>query len=98
MKQWAFKKIIRTVQTPAMYQRIITLFYDIGLEDDEMLHVLKSDGYEISMRGLKQLRIELNIIRRYPRHMVDENNQKIREWMEREMQTGNIETFGRGLL
>jgi len=74
---WGMHKTIGLEDTPELRMRISTCFYLLGLEDDEMLHVLRDDGrvfwvhsklrflitsgYQLSKRSLQIVRLKMGL-------------------------------------
>lgn len=65
LRGWGIQKQNRTVGTnEVLHTRIKALFYQSGLEENELLEVLKQDGFDISARTLQYLRQKLGLYRR----------------------------------
>jgi len=74
---WGMHKTVSLEDTPELRMRISTCFYLLGLEDVEMLHVLRDDGrvfwdhsqlrflitsgYQLSKRSLQTLRLKMGL-------------------------------------
>jgi len=74
---WGMQKTVSLEDTPELRMRILTCFYLLGLEDDEMLHVLHNDGrvfwvhsklrflitsgYQLSKRNLQTLHLKMGL-------------------------------------
>jgi hypothetical protein len=84
---------------PSLQHRVQELFYDMGLEDSDLLEVLQSEGFQINARTLRRVRMELGLFRRID----DPDQRKIRdqtalEGLVQEANAGTIEGYGRELL
>ncbi|KAI4211630.1 MAG: hypothetical protein LQ351_005533, partial [Letrouitia transgressa] len=64
-----------------------------------MLQVLHKEGFQISLKGLRRVRKDLNLIRKF---ISVERKQALQEMMQevvqQEIQKGNIQGYGRGLV
>jgi Clr5 domain len=99
---WRFKKNQVTEDSIQLRLRMIVLFFDVGVDDETMLFILQSEGYNIAMRRLKILRLLLGMRRRLPQNATTEQLQAIQSKTEKlvkeELDKGTIITYGRGLL
>lgn len=58
LRRWGVKKSNRTASTdPVLHARIMILFYQVGLEEKELLKVLQLDGFKIEASTLKYVRL-----------------------------------------
>ncbi|RMZ68297.1 HD superfamily hydrolase [Pyrenophora seminiperda CCB06] len=64
MKNWEVTKRIPTEVEKSIKEWISSLFLNYGLQDSEILEVLRGEGYEISSWTLVRLRFELGLKRR----------------------------------
>jgi len=83
----------------SLQHRVQELFYEMGLEDSDLLEVLQSEGFQINSRTLRRVRMELGLVRRTD----DPDQQKIQdqialEGLVQEVNAGTIEGYGRELL
>jgi hypothetical protein len=57
LRTWGIKKQNHTATlNEILHTRIKVLFYQVGLEEKEMLHVLQQEGFNIEARTLKYIR------------------------------------------
>ena len=54
---------IQTVVSDELKKRIQVLFFEVGLDDKEILRVLQEEGFQIGKWALIRLRFELNLKR-----------------------------------
>ena len=85
-----------TTSNTLLHARIQVLFYQVGLEDKDMLRVLQAEDFDIDDRTLKRLRVQLGLRRRTMKaqQQTDEIIRKIQE----ELEQGTIEGYGKELL
>lgn len=82
--------------TPQLRARVIYLFHNTSLTDDEMADLLKLDGHVIGARRLQTYRLhELGLKKRLLRHQHAEMDRTIDEILGKEMEEGHIEDYGR---
>ena len=95
-------KVVRRLQpdvTDIIKNRIQVLFFQISLNDEEILTVLKKEGHTIGKTTLVRLRFELSLRRRI--HGVEqmrEAEERIRRLVKEELKKGQIEGYGRRYL
>jgi len=101
LSQWNIKKRQWTEDTPELRVRIGDLFYNAGLNDNDMLEVLKADGYKIEKRRLAQIRKELGLRRSIcgmELEALEDDQRRLEAIIKAELDNGVIESFGRGHL
>ncbi|KAL5366644.1 hypothetical protein BJX96DRAFT_170107 [Aspergillus floccosus] len=65
LQQWEIRRQDRTIASnPLLHARIRVLFFQVGLEDKELLSVLQKEGFSIFSRTLRRLRTQLGLFRR----------------------------------
>lgn len=98
LKEWNISIRKWTQDTPALRDRITSLFFN-GLNDDQLYRALQTEGYQLGARALPRLRYELGL-----KHSLRtvEGQQEAEETaagvITEELQKGVIEGYGRGLL
>jgi hypothetical protein len=101
LAEWNIKKRNWTEDTPELRIRIADLFYNAALNDEDMLEVLKADGYKIEKRRLARIRKQLGL-RRSTRGMdleaLEEDQQRLEAIVKTELDNGVIESYGRNHL
>jgi len=100
-RDWNIKKIQAAPEmTDELCNRVRVLFYEVGLEDRDMLYVLKREGYNITKWNLIQLRFRLDLRRRVGSSEEEQAHADtvIHQLISDEVQKGQIEGYGRGLL
>lgn len=100
LRGWGIQKQNRTVGTnEVLHARIKVLFYQIGLEEDELLEVLQQDGFDISARTLQYLRQKLGLYRRIKNPIAAQAQvDNMLEQLRTELDHGQIEGYGKTLL
>jgi hypothetical protein len=84
---------------PIEIERIQVLFFDVSLEDTEILQVLKREGDEISKHTLVRLRFELGLRRRVRgEEQCQAADALVQRLVEEELGKGVIDGYGRGYL
>lgn len=100
LQKWGIKKQNCTASSDTMlHARIRILFFQVGLEEKDLFHVLKAEGFDISPRMLKYIRHQLGLYHRTvnpitTQHQVD----RVIEELHTELQTGQIEGYRKELL
>ena len=81
-----------------LYAWIKILFFEIGLEDNDLLHALQDEGFDITNWTLKRLRTQLDLWHHTnpieAQQQMDEIVQAIEEELEKEI----IKRYGKKLL
>lgn len=79
--------------------RIQVLFFQVGLEDHDMLTVLRDEGFKIGKYTLIRLRFELGLKRRVRGvEAIQEADRLVRRLVTEELQKGVIDGYGRRYL
>ena len=66
MSEWGHKSYQQTEDNSQLRLRITTLFINYCLKDDDILEVLRHEGYQIGEERLVRLCKELGLFRRIP--------------------------------
>jgi hypothetical protein len=75
------------------------LFYQVGLEEKEMIHILHEDGYAITPRTLKRLRQRLGLFRRTnPAVAQQQAESSVLKTLKEEFDRGTIQGYGKEML
>jgi hypothetical protein len=98
LKEWDLRKRTYTEDTPHLRARIATLFFQCCLNDDEMLQVLRQEGFQIKSRTLQRIRLSMGLHRRLSLDRYEEIDGILKEVVRKELDKGGIEGYGRGLL
>src|SRR5205807_8525500 len=87
------------VLSDELKKRIQVLFFEIRLDDKDMLHVLQQEGFQIGKYALVRLRFELNLRRReYKIEQQQEADIIVRNLVAQELEKGAIDGYGRRYL
>jgi hypothetical protein len=100
-KQWGVYKQNRTARKDdVLHARIKVLFYEVGLEEKELLTAIQEEGWEIQAGTLKSVRHQLGLFRRISSNPVAAQleTDKILNELRDQLSKGQIEGYGRGLL
>ena len=98
LKQWGIAKNRLSEDTPELRLRLTVLFFDVGLEDKDILHVLQHEHYQIELRKLQTIRKDMGLFRRGSVFNKEESDMVLEQLVQKELDKGEILTFGRGLL
>ena len=98
LQEWDVSKQARTNDTPELRLRMKALFFELNLNDREILEVLGSEGYQITTFGLVRLRQNMGLIRRLEESEWIDANDTVRMQIEEEMKNGLIQGYGREYL
>jgi hypothetical protein len=94
-KLWNVRKYISSDCSQEMQDRIVELFFEAGLNDREMLQVLKADGFTIGLYALIRIRFNLNLRRRM---VTDEekaaSQESARTALIKALESGEVEGYG----
>jgi hypothetical protein len=96
--EWGIRRNNKPVDSPKLRIRISTLFFDFCLNDKDMLRVLQKDGYQIKARVLSQIRKDMGLHRRRDSFGQEEADRMLLEIVQKELNKGHIEGYGRGNL
>jgi len=99
-QEWGIQKEPPVKLSETLKNRIIILFFESGLEDAEMLVILQKEGWNIGKWTLVRLRRECGLRRRIGRTEEDriEADIIVRRLLEKEIEKGVLEGFGREYL
>jgi hypothetical protein len=99
LQDWQIRKRQVTRVSDELKRRIQVLFFEIGLNDEDMLCVLQGEGFEIRKSALSRLRVELNLRRslRTEEHRI-QADQVVGRLVEEELKEGVNDGSGRGYL
>ncbi len=95
---WNISKKIHTDNTLGLRLRIAALFYQCAFKDEDILDVLRQEGFTIQPRALRRIRIKMGLVRRLPGRDREEADTKLLAVVEAELNKGRIEGFGRNHL
>jgi hypothetical protein len=100
LKQWRVSKRVKPLkdQEDALKNQVKKMFFEGLMTDDEMLYVLRKQGFQIGLGGLKNLRIRLNLRRRSSDQQFVEIEDEFRSLVQQELDNGTIEGYGRNFL
>ncbi|KAL3475663.1 hypothetical protein BJX99DRAFT_271041 [Aspergillus californicus] len=100
LQSWGIQKINRTASIDLiLHARIKVLFFQVGLEDEDMLIVLQREGFTIKARTLKHVRHTLGLYRRTTSNIaLQAQVEAMLVKLQAELAKGQIEGYGRGLL
>ena len=99
LRRWGVRKLNRKVTSDAeLHARIQVLFYQVGLEEKEMIHVLHEDGYTITPRTLKRLRQRLGLFRRANPAVAQQQAESVLQTLREEFDSGTIQGYGKEML
>ncbi|KAL8739553.1 MAG: hypothetical protein Q9190_007654 [Brigantiaea leucoxantha] len=94
-KQWNVRKYVASDSSEEIKERMKELFFDAGLNDREMLQVLKADGFTIGLYALIRLRFVMNLRRRM---VTDEekaaSQESARAALTKALESGEVEGYG----
>lgn len=99
LQEWGLRRLpSKIADNTALCERVQSLVYD-NLSDREILPMLHREGFQISQDTLRKLRQQLGLRRRTDGPEAQRLQEyQIREVLQQEIQDGNIEGYGRGLL
>jgi hypothetical protein len=98
LKDWGITKRTRVENTAVLRARIAYMFCMLGFTDNEMLHALKIEGYQIGRTSLVRIRREQRLWRRLSVFDRAAFEEQLREAIKEELDKGSIEGYGRRLL
>lgn len=76
--------------------RIAVLFFQCCLSDKDILHILQYEGYTVTARSLERIRKEMGIKRKVT--SIPENEHELDKIVQKELDQGTIQRYGRGNL
>ncbi|OXV10153.1 hypothetical protein Egran_02085 [Elaphomyces granulatus] len=98
LAEWGVRKNHQNIDTPQLRARISVLFFQCCLGDKDILYVLQREGYSINARGLSRIRKSMGLLRRVSPFDQEESQRLLLETVQKELDKGFIEGFGRGNL
>ncbi|KAL3428760.1 hypothetical protein BDV09DRAFT_203923 [Aspergillus tetrazonus] len=100
LRRWGVKKSNRTASTDqVLHARIMVLFYQVGLEEKELLKVLQLEGFKIEASTLKYVRHKLGLLRRTTNSMASQAQvEAVLSKLRTELKNGQIEGYGKTFL
>lgn len=98
-QKWGIRKQNRTTSSDTiLHARIKVLFYQVGLEEKDMLRTLEAEGFTITSATLKRLRLRLGLRRRMNVVEAQQQIDEIAQEIQKELGQGTIEGYGKELL
>jgi hypothetical protein len=98
-RNWKITRQMPTEVKEEIKNRIQVLFFEVGLEDKDLLSALQNEGYNIGKYTLVRLRFELGLRRRIRGVEQQQHaNELIQRLVTQELQKGVIDGYGRGYL
>jgi DNA polymerase III delta prime subunit len=99
LQNWRIRKYNRTATADTiLHARIRVLFFEVGLEEKDLLRALQNEGFEITARILRRLRHQLGLQRRTNPVEAQQQTDEIIQAVEEELEKGIIEGYGKELL
>ncbi|KAL4732831.1 hypothetical protein BDV11DRAFT_210663 [Aspergillus similis] len=100
LRKWGIRKSNRTASTDKVLQaRIMILFYQVRLEEKELLKVLNLDGFKVGASTLKYLRHKLGLLRHTTSPMASQAQvEALLSKFRMEHKDGQIEGHGKTFL
>jgi hypothetical protein len=100
LRAWGISKQDRTATSnEVLHARIKVLFFQVGLEEKDLLHVLRLEGFNIKPRTLKHVRHHLGLFRRTTNPLLlQQQVETIIKELEKQIEKGQIEGYGKELL
>jgi hypothetical protein len=100
LKQWRVSKRVRNLKEEEenLKSQVKKMFFEALMTDREMLYVLRKQGYQIGIGGLRNLRKRLNLHRRSSNEQFAEHEDEFRLVVQQELDNGTIEGYGRNYL
>ena len=97
LAKWNIGKYNKPVDCPELRMRISALFFTC-LQDKNILKILQKEGYKIKARVLQQIRKDMGLLRRVDPFNQKEAQRLLFEIVQKELDKGHIEGYGRGNL
>jgi hypothetical protein len=97
---WGCNKNNCTASTDTnLHARIKILFFQVGLEEKDLLYALKQEGFDLRPRTLKYIRHRLGLFRRTTNlSAAQQQVDSVIGKLEEELNKGQIDGYGRELL
>jgi hypothetical protein len=96
--EWGIRRNSKNDDSSALRARITVLFFECCLEDNDILYILRKEGYSLNKLGLQRLRKKMGLIRRVSLQSREEADKFLLEHVQKELDKGTIEGLGRGHL
>ena len=74
------------------------LYWELALDDDEILFALRADGFTIQRWKLQEIRLSMGMTRRIDRADFDESNNRLRIAIEEAFASEQISQYSREYL
>src|SRR4051794_24596867 len=87
---WNISKKIHTDDTLELRLRIAALFYQCAFKDEDILEVLRQEGFTIQPRALRRIRKKMGLVRRLGKDR-EEADTKLLAVVQAELNKGKIE-------
>lgn len=98
-REWNLRRGLPTQVEEVVKNRIRVLFFEVGLEDTEMLLILQGEGFKITKYTLVRLRFELGLRRRVRGiEQCQEADRLVQRLVAEELEKGVIDGYGRRYL
>jgi hypothetical protein len=97
---WGIHKTNRTAsKDTVLHARIKVLLYQVGLSENEILHVLQLEGWNIQPRTLKYVRHQKGLLLRTVNPIADQAEvERVLNQLRTDLATGQIEGYSIGML
>jgi len=90
---WGVYKRPRRDKSDDVKQIILDQYYQHMASDEQMLDIIVSQGYSMSLRALQRLRRELGCMRRSEDEAWAETKEKLKERVEEDMKAGDMSGY-----
>jgi len=97
LQEWKITRYIRNGNSPEV-RILITTLYRLGCTDIQIVEDLKSSGIEIGLRTIARIRLEIGLTRRMTTWDRKESDMALFNELEKEIDDGRIEGYGREFL
>jgi hypothetical protein len=98
LKDWEIPDRRYELKETDELKELVTTFFQIGFNDNEIHEVLQEKGYKIGLSGLSSFRRRLGLKRRINAAEFEAAKQQLREIIQKELESGGVEGYGVGLL
>jgi hypothetical protein len=99
LQEWGIQKQPKGSTTnSALHTRVRTLFFENGLEDKDILLILRREGFSLTVRTPRRLQSQLGLCRRENTLHPQENTEQIKALIKTELENGLIREYGKELL
>jgi hypothetical protein len=91
LKTWGCElKQTRTRPTAELQACVLEAFFEYGMSDMQLKAYAESKGFQVSLRGIEQIRYQSGIMRRYSADQLQVQLDHLRTWFHIELRTENI--------